>query len=104
MAEASAAFWHWLRATAIMPMSMASGSKPSKATQQSATSGNTVPRRPVGAARYLMSVRLAVHHRFLRQVELAAQEQHDGRDRDVIAVDLHADVLSKLRAARRPQV
>src|SRR5437763_16706230 len=45
MAEASAAFWHWLRATATMPRSMARATRPIRATVMNATSGSTDPRR-----------------------------------------------------------
>ena len=45
MAPASAAFWQWLRARAIRPMSTASAIRAKTATMVTASSGTMVPWR-----------------------------------------------------------
>src|SRR5438093_538108 len=92
MAPESAAFWHWLRDTAIMPMSMASATMPNRAIRHSAIIGSIIPRRRQACTRYIMmtfpslvwcqdgaaSVGLAAHQRPGRDVDGVVQE-HERR-------------------------
>src|SRR5262249_33056585 len=71
MAAQSAAFWHWARATAMTPRSMARATKPKRASKLMTTSGSTAP--DVRVVRMQLVMGLSPNHSV--QV-LASDEPH----------------------------